>query len=55
MNTPHSGTLPCFVVEFLKFGPFYCILPEDVTYFRYIGDAILIYPQTKSTQEIVDR
>lgn len=54
-NSSLSGTLPYLVLEILKSGPFHCILPEDVTYFRYTGDAILIYPKTKALQEIVDR
>lgn len=48
MGSPVSGVFACFILEFLELGPFQHILPKDATYYRYIDDAILIYPHDSS-------
>ena len=44
MGSPLSGVLACIYLEFLEAGPFKRIIPSDATYYRYIDDALLIYP-----------
>ena len=42
-GSPLSGVLPCLYQEFLESQPFKHILPNDIHYFRYIDNILIIY------------
>ncbi len=43
MGSPLSGVLACLYLEFLESQPFRDIFPNDIQYFRYIDDILIIY------------
>ena len=55
MGSPVSGVLACLFLEFLESGPFSYILPKTTTYFRYIDDALIIYPRQTNLENLVTR
>ena len=50
-----SGVIACIYLEFLKSGPFEYIIPSSASYFRYIDDILLSYPQDLDLNSITDR
>ena len=44
MGSPLIGDVACLVQEILEFKPFKYILSNDIHYFRYIDDILIIYP-----------
>ena len=55
MGSPLSGLLACLYLEILESGPFKDIFPPNVTYFRYIDDAFVIYPDRKDIEKIKEK
>ena len=55
MGSLLSGILACIYLEFLESGPFKYIIPNNSSYFRYIGNILLIYPQELNSKRITDR
>ena len=55
MGSPLSGALACIYLEFLEAGPFQAIIPKDAHLFRYIDDALLIYPTHADIETIVTK
>ena len=54
MGSPLSAVLACLYLEFLESGPFRYIIPKNSSYFRYIDDILLIYPQELDIEKITD-
>ena len=52
MGSPLSGVLACLFLETLEAGPFRQILPTNSTYFRYIDDALIIYPRRTNLETL---
>ena len=42
MGSPLNGVLACIYLEFFESAPFKCIIPSNSSYFRYIGDILLL-------------
>ena len=55
MGSPLSGVLACLYLEFLEFQPFKHILPNDIQYFRYIDDILIIYSKEHNIFQIVQK
>lgn len=55
MLLPLSGVTVCIFLEFLKFGLFQNILPEQSTYFQYSDDALLINPCDTDLPDPIDK
>ena len=55
MGSPLSGVLACLYLEILEAGPFKAIFPPKTTYFRYIDDAFVIYPERKDIDKITEK
>ena len=55
MGCPISCALACLFLEFLESGPFQYILPKNSHYYRYIDDALFIYPQNIDLPNLVHR
>ena len=55
MGSPPSRVLGCIYLEFLESGPFKYIIPNTASYFRYIENILLIYPQNLDLHSITDR
>ena len=55
MGSPLSGALACLFLELLEAGPFQYIFPKNIVYYRYIDDALLIYPNNINLPKLVDR
>ncbi len=53
MSSPLRGILACLFLEFLEANPFKHILPNDIQYFRYIADILVIYPPKHSITSII--
>ena len=45
MGSLLSGVLACLFLEFLESQAFKHILPDDIHYFRYIDNILIIYPK----------
>ena len=45
MGSPLSGVFARLFLEMLEAGPLHKIFPANTTYFRYIDDALIIYPR----------
>ena len=54
MGSPISGILACIYLEFLESGPFRKIFPSNIHYFRYIDDALIIYPNNTNLPHLVN-
>ena len=55
MGSALSAPLACLYLELLEAGPFKEIIPSDTHYFRYIDDALIIYPQQVDLKDIVTK
>ena len=44
MGLPFSEILAGFFQEFLESKPFKCILQNDIPFFKYIDNILIIYP-----------
>ena len=53
MGFPLSGILACLYLEFLE--PFKHILPNDIQYFTYIDDILIIYPKEHNIPQIIQK
>ena len=55
MGSPLSGVLACLYLELLESQPFKHILPDDIQYFRYIDDLLIIYNKEHNIPQIVQK
>ena len=55
MGSPLSGVLACLFLEFLETKPFKYILPNDIQYFRYIDDILIIYPNKYNITSLIQK
>ena len=55
MVSPISGVLTCHFLEFLESQHFKHILPNDIQYFRYSDDILIIYPKVHNIPSIVQK
>ena len=55
MGNPISCAIACLYLELLESGPFQYILPKNSHYYRYIDDALFIYPQNTNLPDLIRR
>ena len=53
MGSPLSGILACLFLEALETESFRHIIPEGTIYFRYVDDALIIYPRNTDLSHLV--
>ena len=55
MGSPISCGIACLFLELLESNPFQYIFPKNSHYFRYIDDALFIYPKNTNLPHLVQR
>ena len=55
MGNPVSCAIACLYLELLESGPFQYIIPKNSHYFRYIDDALFIYPRNVNLPNLIRR
>ena len=55
MGSPLSDVQAFFYLEFLESQPFKHTLPEDIQYFRYIDDTLIIYPKEHNIPQMAQK
>ena len=55
MASPLSGVLACLYLELLGSQPLKHILSNDIQYFRYINDILIVYPKEHNIPSIVQK
>ena len=55
MGSSLSGVLVCLYLEFLESQTFKHILPNDIPYFKYINNILIVYPKEHNIPQIVQK